>query len=129
MTSSSSALTAVQVRSSVHLMPQSQLSGRGPLPSPTTWSPDQHHMAMLAVSANFGQDWRMWSWVWSACLHSYREVSEMPVLFRWAFRPQCPVHRQKTVVCWAHSCLQIGSRCAWYPLCTNDSLGYQTFYQ
>ena len=40
--------TAVQVGSSVWLMPQNQLSGRGLLPSPTAWSPDQHHMAMLA---------------------------------------------------------------------------------
>ena len=40
--------TAVQVRSSVRLMPQNQPSGRGLLPSPTAWSPDQHHAAMLA---------------------------------------------------------------------------------
>ena len=42
----------VQVRSSVRLMPQKQPSGRGLLPSPTAWSPDQHPAAMLAdVSA------------------------------------------------------------------------------
>ena len=29
-------------------MPQNQPSGRGLLPSPTAWSPDQHHAAMLA---------------------------------------------------------------------------------
>ena len=40
--------TAVQVRSSVRLMPQNQPSGRGLLPSPTAWSPDQHPAAMLA---------------------------------------------------------------------------------
>ena len=40
-------LTAVQVRSSVRLMPQNQPSGRGLLPSPTAWSPDQRHEAML----------------------------------------------------------------------------------
>ena len=40
--------TAVQVRSSVRLMPRNQPSGRGLLPSPTAWSPDQHHTAMLA---------------------------------------------------------------------------------
>ena len=40
--------TAVQVRSSVRLMPQIQPSGRGLLPSPTAWSPDQHPAAMLA---------------------------------------------------------------------------------
>ena len=41
-------LTAMQVRSSVRLMPQNQPSGRGLLPSPTAWSPDQHPAAMLA---------------------------------------------------------------------------------
>ena len=40
--------TAVQVRSSVRLMPQNQLSGKGLLPSPTAWSPDQHLAAMFA---------------------------------------------------------------------------------
>ena len=40
--------TAVQVRSSVRLMPQNQPSGRGLLLSPTAWSPDQHHAAILA---------------------------------------------------------------------------------
>ena len=89
--------TAVQVRSSVRLMPQNQPSGRGLLPSPTAWSPDQH----LGV--------------WLACPHSQREVSEMPVLFRWALRPQCPVRRRKIVAFWARSSLQTGSRCAWYP--------------
>ena len=39
--------TAVQVRSSVRLMPQNRPSGRGLLPSPTAWSSDQHHLAML----------------------------------------------------------------------------------
>ena len=39
---------AVQVRSSVQLMPQNQPSGRGLLPSPTAWSSDQHPVAMLA---------------------------------------------------------------------------------
>ena len=32
----------------VWLIPQNQPSGRGLLPSPTAWSPDQHHAAMLA---------------------------------------------------------------------------------
>ena len=27
----------------------------------------------------------------------------MPILFRWALRPQCPVRRRKIVVCWAHT--------------------------
>ena len=40
--------TAVQIRSSVRLMPQNQPSGRGLLPSPTAWSSDQHPVAMLA---------------------------------------------------------------------------------
>ena len=42
--SSSSAINS----SSVRLMPQSQPSGRGLLPSPSAWSPDQHLVAMLA---------------------------------------------------------------------------------
>ena len=54
-------------------------------------------------------------WVWSACPHSHRCMSEIPVLFRWALRPQCSVRRRKIVVCWARFSLQIGSRCAWYP--------------
>ena len=40
--------TAVQIRSSVRLTPQNQPSGRSLLPSPTACSPDQHHAAMLA---------------------------------------------------------------------------------
>ena len=40
--------TAVQVRSTVRLMPQNQPSGRGLLPSPAARSQDQHHAAMLA---------------------------------------------------------------------------------
>ena len=40
--------TAVQVRSSVRLMPQIQQSSRGLLPSPTAWSPDNHLAALLA---------------------------------------------------------------------------------
>ena len=40
--------TAVQVRSSVWLMPQNQPSGRVLLRSPTAWSSDQHPVAMLA---------------------------------------------------------------------------------
>ena len=67
------------------------------------------------LSAYFGQEWRTWSGGWSACLHSHREVSEMPILLRWALRPHCPVRRRKIVVCWARSSFQIGSRCAWYP--------------
>ena len=39
--------TAVQVRSSVRLMPPNQPSGRGLLPNPIAWSPDQHPTAML----------------------------------------------------------------------------------
>ena len=39
----------------------------------------------------------------------------MPVLFRRALRPQCPVRRPHVVVCFARSCLQIGSRCVLYP--------------
>ena len=44
-----------------------------------------------------GKAWRMWYWVWSACLHLHRDVSETPIFFRCAFRPQCPVRRLKMV--------------------------------
>ena len=67
------------------------------------------------LSVYFGQDSRTWSGVWSACPNSHTKVSEMPILFRWALRPECPVRRRKIVVYWARSSLQIGSRCAWYP--------------
>ena len=109
--------TAVQVRSSVRLMPQIQPSGRGLLPSPTAWSPDQHLAAMLAdVSRHsLGRTEGRGLGVWSACPHSHREVSETPILFRQTFRPQCPMRRRKIVVCWARSSLQIGSSCAWCP--------------
>ena len=40
--------TAMLVRSSVQLMPQNQPSGRGLLPSPIAWLPDQHLAAILA---------------------------------------------------------------------------------
>ena len=40
--------TAMQVSSSVRLMPQNQSSGRDLLPNLTAWSPDQHPAAMLA---------------------------------------------------------------------------------
>ena len=82
--------TAVQVRSSVRLMPQNQPSARGLLPSPTAWSPDQHFADMLAdVSRHIlGRTEGLGLGVWSACPHSHREVSEMPILFRWALRPQ-----------------------------------------
>ena len=40
--------TVVQSRSSVQLMRQNQMFSRGPLPSPTAWSPDQWHVAMFA---------------------------------------------------------------------------------
>ena len=106
--------TAVQVRSSVWLMPQNQPSGRGLLPSSTAWSPNQHHAAMLVDVSwhNLGRAEGRGLGFGQLFPHSHREVSEIPVLFRWALRPQCPVRRWKIVVCWARSSLQIGSRCA-----------------
>ena len=49
--------TAVQVRSSVRLMPQIQPSGRGLLPSPTAWSPNQHLVAMLGDVSRYILGW------------------------------------------------------------------------
>ena len=98
-------------------MPQNQPSGRGLLPSPTAWSPYQYHAAMLAdVSRHIlGRTEVRGLGVWSACPHSHREVSEMPIFFRRALRPQCPVRWWNTAICWARSSVQIGSRCVWYP--------------
>ena len=109
--------TAVQVRSSVRLMPQNQPSCIGLLPSATAWSLDQHHATMLAdVSRNIlgRTEGRVLGFGQLVRTHTGNIVSEMSVLFRWALRPQCPVHIRKTVVCWARSSLQTGSRCAWY---------------
>ena len=106
--------TAVQVRSSVRLMPQNQPSGRGLLPSPTAWLLDLHHAAMLADVSwyildrtegrglGFGQLVRTHT---GKCLKCQSSSDG-------ALRPQCPVRRRKIVVCWACSSLQIGSRCA-----------------
>ena len=95
--------TAVQVTSSVRLMPQVQPSGGGLPPSPTAWSPDQHHAAMLAdVSRHIlGRTEGRGQGFGQLCPHSHREVSEMPILFTWTLRPQCPLRRRKIVVCWA----------------------------
>ena len=49
--------TAVQVRSSVRLMPQIQPFGRGLLPNPTAWSPDQHFVAMSADISRYIFGW------------------------------------------------------------------------
>ena len=60
------------------------------------------------LSVYIGQDWRTWSGVWSVCQYSHREVSEMPILFRWALRPQCSVCRQKIAICWAVPVSKLG---------------------
>ena len=107
----------VASRSSVRLMPQNQPSGRGLLPSPTAWSPDQHPAAMLSdVSRHILDRTGGRGLGFRQLVRTHTEkVSEMPVFFRWALRPQCPVCRRKIVVCWARSSLQVGARCAWYP--------------
>ena len=64
-------------------MPQIQPSGRGLLSSPTAWSPGEHPAAMLAEVSRYILG-RTWSVIWSACPHSHREVSRMPILFIWA---------------------------------------------
>ena len=74
--------TAVQVISSLWLVPQNQLPSL--LPSSTAWLPDQHQAAMLAdVSRHIlGRTEGRGLGFLSACPHSHREVSEMPILFR-----------------------------------------------
>ena len=52
-----------------------------------------------------GQSWRMWWIVCSASLQSQSAESVMPVRFRCARRPQCPVRNLNIVVC---SCLARG---------------------
>ena len=55
-------------------------------------------------------------------MDSPSEMSEMPVLFSWALKPQCSVRKRKIVVFWARSSLQFGSSCAWYlPFSDVDS--------
>ena len=64
--------TAMQVRSSVRLMPQNQLSGRGLLLSLTAWSPDQHHVAMLAdVSQHILGRTEGHGWRFGQLVHTY----------------------------------------------------------
>ena len=46
------------------------------------------------------------TWVWLACLHSHKEESDVPTLFRWTFRARSPAHKRKTMVCWAPSYLR-----------------------
>ena len=64
-------------------MPQIQPSGRGLSLSPTAWSSGEHPAAMLAEVSRYILG-RTWSEIWSACPHSHREVSAMPILFIWA---------------------------------------------
>ena len=89
------------------------LSGRALLPSPTAWSPDHHHAAMLSDVSRHILDRTEGRGL--GFVYSNREVSEMPIVFRCALRPQSPVSRRNITVCWARSSLQIGSRCGWYP--------------
>ena len=49
-----------------------------------------------------GQPWRMWWTLFSASLQSQSAESMMPIRFRCARRPQCPVRNPNIVVC---SCL------------------------
>ena len=73
------------------LIPQNQLSGWGPQPRPTAWSPDQLHMSIFAdVSWHIlgrTEGCGLWGLVnlstgiWSTCLHFHREEAEMPILF------------------------------------------------
>ena len=49
-----------------------------------------------------GQSWRMWWAICSASLQSQSAESMMPIRFRCAHRPQCPVRNLNIVVC---SCL------------------------
>ena len=81
--------TAVQVRSSVRLMPQIQPFRRGLLPNPTTWSPDQHFVTMSADISRYIFGWTERHGLgFGQLVHTHREVSEMPILFRWTLRPQ-----------------------------------------
>ena len=81
---SSSYSTAVQVRSSIRLMPQNQPSSRGLLPSPTAWSPDQHPAAMLAdiPACLHPSPLSLYSWCWDnarcggVCFYQYLAVAE-----------------------------------------------------
>ena len=109
--------TAVQVKSSVLLMPQNQPSGRGLMPSPTASSPDQHPAAMLTDVS-----WRILGRTEGRGLGFGQLVRTQT-----GKCPKCQSSSdghsdhsnlcagRKIVVCWARSGLQIGSRYAWCP--------------
>ena len=90
-------------------MPQIQPSSRGLLPSPIPWSPDQHLEAMLSDVSRYILDRTEGRGLGFGQLVR----TQTGMCLKCQLRPQCPVRRQKIVVCWAHSSLQIGSRCAW----------------
>ena len=45
------------------------------------------------------QSCRTWAGVWSAIRQSHIEDSAMPIFFRCALNPQCPVRKRKIVLC------------------------------
>ena len=116
--------TAVQVISSVRLMPQNQPSGRSLLPCPTAWSPDQHHAAMLAdVSWHIlgrtegrglgcGQPVRTHTGKCLKCQSSSDGGCAQAEDSSWA-RSSLQTGSRCAWDCWARSSLQTGSRCAW----------------
>ena len=79
--------TAVQIKFSVWLTLQNQMFSRGPLPNSAAWSEDQQCAAMFTDVSECILGRTEGHAVWSICLHSHREESEMLILFRQAFRP------------------------------------------
>ena len=88
----------------VHMLPGIGWCGAGLPPFPTACWRLAHSAAITGVFCfrQTGQSWRMWWTVCSASLQSQSAESMMPICFRCARRPQCPVRNLNIVVC---SCL------------------------
>ena len=109
---------AVQVKSSVRLMPQIHPPSRGLLPSPTAWSPDQHLAAMLVDVSRYilgRTEGRGLGFGQLVCTHTGKCLKCQSSSDGHSDHSALCAGRQKIVVCWARSSLTIGSRCAWYP--------------
>ena len=88
------------LRPSVHMLPGTRWCGTGLLPFPTVCWWLTHPAAVTGVSVS--ARWRTWWTISSASLQSQSAESMMPIRFRCARRPQCPVRNLNIVV---RSCL------------------------
>ena len=87
------------LRPSAHMLPGIGWCGAGLLPFPTACWWLTHPAAIPGVSVSASQSWRMGWTVCFASLQSQSAESMMPICFRCARRPQCPVRNLNIVVC------------------------------